>query len=107
MSATWVIDPKKKKAQSEDGAALPKRVPLDEALETLFVTRARRWIAGEATDDARHVLAFLERFVTDSEARKDKPDEDGIEALWATTRARWIAPPRSRSSSSGVGRSGS
>jgi len=83
MSATWVIDPKKKKAQSEDGATLPKRVPLDEALETLFVTRARRWIAGEATDDARHVLAFLERFVTDSEARKDKPDEDGIEALWA------------------------
>lgn len=82
MSATWVIDPKKKKAQSEDGAALPKRVPLDEALETLFVTRARRWTAGEATDDARHVLAFLERFVTDSEARKDKPDEDGIEALW-------------------------
>ena len=83
MTATYAIDPKKKKAQSEDPATLPKRVPLDEALQTLFVTRARPWRAGEATEDARHVLPFLERFTTDAEARKDKPDEDGIEALWA------------------------
>ncbi|MCB9601054.1 MAG: DUF4132 domain-containing protein [Sandaracinus sp.] len=83
MSATWAIDPKKKKAQSEDSATLPKRVPLDRAMETLFVTRARRWNPVEASDDTRDALAFLERFVADAEARESKPDEDGLDALFA------------------------
>lgn len=89
MDATWVIDSKRKKAQSADPASLPKLVAVSAAVETLFpTTYPPRWPdQAKADEDAKDARAFLVRFATDRELQREKPDEDGIEAVWAFTSA--------------------
>jgi hypothetical protein len=59
------------------------------AVETLFpTTYPPRWPdQAKADEDAKDALAFLVRFATDRELQREKPDEDGIEAVWAFTSA--------------------
>ncbi len=84
MEATYAIDRKRAKSQSEDSAHDQKPVALDAAVTSIFDPRHFR--PKPAADDAREALAFLTTFHADAAVRAKKPSLTDLEALWGFAR---------------------
>ncbi|GAB4207062.1 MAG: hypothetical protein OHK0013_24340 [Sandaracinaceae bacterium] len=81
MTGTYAIDAKKKKSQGEDPIETPKRMPLEAALDRLFVQHARKLelTAGPGTEA---VADYVRRFYEDAALRAKTPSAEELDALF-------------------------
>ena len=91
MSAKYVIDAKKLKAQTNDSIKAPERIPIEQALQRFPVfAKGFRVQAHEGAEDA---AAFLTAFLSDPEVRKKTPSIDEQDALFAYHQNQPVSDP--------------
>jgi hypothetical protein len=81
MTGIYATDAKKKKSQGEDPIETPKRMPLEAALDRLFVARARELelTAGPGTEA---MADYVRRFYADAALRAKTPSAEEIDGLF-------------------------